>query len=189
VNRPRTAALATLAAAALLAAGCAHHPPVVYAPQAYGETGYCYYVDSPAEAIALQAAGLCPSAWAPALMPVYWHAMYAGYYDSPAYYGAYVPVGNRTTYVTNVNVFERSHVSDIAAQRNSGRYKGTDGKQYTGSQVRGTNGGGSRASGGGGSRSSGSSGTVRSATGSGSRSSSGRSSSGGGGSRSTGGRR
>lgn len=184
MNRPRAATLTALAAAAVLAAGCANHPPVAYTPVTYGETGHCYYVDTPAEAIALTAAGLCPAAWVPAPMPVYWHARYASYYDSPTYYSAYVPQSYRTTYVSRVTVFEKEHVSDIAANRGSARYKGSDGKSYTGAQIKGTNGGGSRTSGGGGSRSSGSSGTVRSATGSGSRSSSG-----GGGSRSTGGRR
>lgn len=189
MNHPRTATLTALAAAAVIAAaGCAHHPPVAYTPVVYGETGYCYYVDTPAEAIALTAAGLCPSAWVPAPMPVYWHARYASYYDSPTYYGAYVPSTYRSTYVTHVTVFEKQHGSDIAAGKASARYKGSDGKSYTGAQIKGTNGGGSRTSGGGGSRSSGSSGTVRSATGGGSRSSS---SSGGGGSRSSsgGGRR
>lgn len=182
----RATVTALAIAAAGLVAGCGPAaPPLSYAPAAYGELGSCYYVDSPAEVVALQAAGLCPSAWAPVLMPLYWHARYASYYDSDRYYGAYVPAPRRSVYVTNVTVFERSHRSDIDHQQASGSYRGSDGKSYTGAQARaGRNGGGARTSGGGGgSRSS--SGTARSSGGESRRSSSSRTStrSGGGGGR------
>lgn len=148
--RATTAALA--AASAALLSGCGPSaPPLSYAPAAYGELGSCYYVDSPAEVVALQAAGLCPSTWVPVLMPLYWHAMYASYYDSDRYYGAFVPAPRRSVYVTHVHVFESSHRSDIDRQRASGSYKGSDGKRYTGAQASsGRNGGGARSSGGGG---------------------------------------
>ncbi len=174
------AAAAALTVSAL-GAGCSRQP-VAYGPAAYGETGQCYYVDDPAEAIALQAADLCPSGWVPAPMPLYWHARYAMYYDSPGYYNRYVPAQSRTVYVTHVHTFESKHSADIARQRPSATYKGSDGKSYTGSKVSpGSFGGGARSGGGGGgSRSS--SGTVRSSgVGSSSRSSSGSRSGGGGG--------
>lgn len=159
--RAITAAL-VVAVVALLSGCGPSAPPLSYAPAAYGELGSCYYVDSPAEVVALQAAGLCPSTWAPVLMPLYWHARYADYYDSDRYYGAYVPAPRRSVYVTHVHVFEHDHPADIARQRVTATYKGSDGKSYTGTQARaGRNGGGARSSGGGGgSRSSG--GTARS---------------------------
>ncbi len=180
--RPARILAAALAlAAATLGAGCSRQP-VAYGPAAYGETGHCYYVDDPAEAIALQVAGLCPSGWVPTIMPVYWHARYAMFYDSPTYYNRYVPVATRTVYVTHVHTFETAHSSDITRQRASATYKGSNGKSYTGSKVSpGSFGGGARSGGGGGGARS-SSGTVRSSgVGSSSRSSSGSRSGGGGG--------
>lgn len=161
--RATTAALAVSVTAFL--AGCGGQPDAVsYVPAAYGELGSCYYVDSPAEVVALQAAGLCPSTWAAVLMPLYWHARYADFYDSDRYYGTYVPRSSRSVYVTHIRVFERSHRSDIDRQRSTATYKGSDGKSYTGTQARaGRNGGGARSSGGGGGARS-SSGTVRSSS-------------------------
>ena len=52
--RPLIAA-AAIATAALGAGACSH--PVAYTPAAYGEPGYCYYVDSPAEAISARRRG------------------------------------------------------------------------------------------------------------------------------------
>lgn len=85
-------------------------------PPAYGADGHCYYVDDPAEVVALQAAGLCPVNWTPIIMPSPWRSQYAWYYDSPRYYGTYVPPARRTTYITHVHVYE-SH--NPQAQRNA----------------------------------------------------------------------
>ena len=107
--RIRTTLAATALAVAALT-GCGSPAAVVAtAPPAYGVTGQCYYVDDIAEAIALRAAGLCPPAWVPTLMPMTWRSQYAWYYDSPGYYNSYVPVSSRTTYVTHVHNYESSH--------------------------------------------------------------------------------
>ena len=76
--------------------GCGASQPVTYAPAAYGISGQCYYAQDPAEAVALENAGLCPRSWVPTLMPLAWHEMYYGYYDSPVYYSRYVPASRRT---------------------------------------------------------------------------------------------
>lgn len=70
-SRTRLSALAVMAAGAL--AACTDHnvvAPVSYAPAAYGVNGQCYYDDDPLEAVALIAAGLCPSGWLPTPMPL-----------------------------------------------------------------------------------------------------------------------
>ena len=114
-------------------------------------------------------------------MPVYWHSRYADFYDSPDYYGRYVPAASRTVYVTHVHTFETAHSADITRQRPTATYRGSNGKSYTGSKVSaGSFGGGARSGGGGGGARS-SSGTARSSgAGSSSRSSSSRSGGGGG---------
>lgn len=97
------AALATTATVAAMAAcSPSHHAVVVtsqpaaagYGMAAYGQNGQCYYIDSPQEATALIAAGLCPAAWVPTLMPLAWHEEYLDYYNSPVYQ-AYVPASYR----------------------------------------------------------------------------------------------
>ena len=60
---------AALVAVAALAACSATDGTYAAAPPAYGASGACYYVDDVAEAVALQAAGLCPVNWMPAPMP------------------------------------------------------------------------------------------------------------------------
>ena len=127
-------AIAVAAACALATTGCdgGTGGPITYQPAAYGENGACYYVDDPAEAIALTAAGLCPSGWVPTLMPGYWHARYSGYYDSPAYYGTYVPVRTRTVYVTHVHVWESANQSTITAQSRQASWRGSNGSTTTG---------------------------------------------------------
>lgn len=124
----------------VLLAACNYIQPsttmVSYAPEVYGQNGYCYYVNDVAEAIALQQAGLCPNNWQPMIMPVVWHSMYAEYYDSPSYYGYYVPSSRRVYYQKTVVVqFEKTHQADITKYSNSGKWKGSDGKEYNGKTV------------------------------------------------------
>lgn len=101
--------LAAIAAAIALTAGCATEDGYTPAMTSYGERGACYYVDDPAEAVALQAAGLCPVNWIPAPMPYSWRSQYAWYYDSPGYYNTYVPQARRSVYVEHVKVYEKSN--------------------------------------------------------------------------------
>ena len=127
-----TAAAASIGIATL--AGCGSQP-VTYAPAAYGVPGHCYYVQDPAEAVALEAAGLCPNGWAPTLMPLYWHEMYYGYYDSPSYYGRFVPASHRTVYVSRQRSFGSSHATVIRATSARARYKGSNGTTVSGVTV------------------------------------------------------
>src|SRR4051812_15298749 len=90
-------------AAAGLLTGCAHdhhvHPaPTIttYSMVAYGESGYCYYIDDPSEATALLAAGRCPAGWVPYRAPLVWEQTYWAYYSSPSYVNVYVPANSRT---------------------------------------------------------------------------------------------
>lgn len=134
----------TIAAApvitALAVTGCSLAAPpapaaVTYAPAAYGIAGECYYVNSPAEAVALQAAGLCPSSWAPTPMPVAWEDAYYSYYSSPAYYDAYVPVKARTVYVQHAATFGKANKTAIATQSKLATYRTSTGKTVKGSHL------------------------------------------------------
>lgn len=132
-------AVAVSAITAAAVAGCSSSAPVplTYAPAAYGVPGHCYYADSPAEAIALQAAGLCPSSWVPTLMPLAWHEEYWDYYDSPAYYDTYVPVRSRTVYVTRETTFGHANQTAITTRSKSASYKSSSGKTVKGSTLTG----------------------------------------------------
>jgi len=133
-----SAAAVSLAAAAVVA-GCSSAPaPLTYAPAAYGISGHCYYVDDPAEAVALQAAGLCPRSWVPTLMPVAWHEEYYAFYDSPAYYDTYVPAKVRTVYVQRQTSFGRTYRTAIATRSKTAVYRSSAGTTVKGSQVTGT---------------------------------------------------
>lgn len=134
-------AIAALLGAALLA-GCTpatHHTTTVTTVADdgtvtmlhYGENGHCYYVDSPAEATALIAAGLCPAGWTPYQMPTYWEDEYWYYYDSPAY-TRYVPVARRATYNTTIINFQKSNGPAIAAASKRATYKTSTGNTVTG---------------------------------------------------------
>jgi hypothetical protein len=118
-----------------LVSGCAGSGQQTYAPAAYGQNGQCYYVDSPAEAIALQNAGLCPRTWVPTLMPMAWHEMYYGFYDSPGYYNVYVPSRYRTVYVHHEVSFGRSYKSSISHLASRGTYKSSSGSTVTGKTI------------------------------------------------------
>lgn len=127
--------------------------PVSYAPVAYGIPGQCYYVNSPAEAVTLQAAGLCPRSWVPVLMPLAWHMMYASYYDGPGYYNRYVPVGQRNVYINKTTVFEKNYSSGISKASKNATYKGSDGSTIKNpSKTTVQNGGGGGRNSGGGTR-------------------------------------
>jgi hypothetical protein len=136
MNLKRLAA-AALAASALSGtiAACSASQPVTYAPAAYGVNGQCYYVNSPAEAVALEDAGLCPRSWVPALMPSAWHEEYYGYYDSPAYYTHYVPVRQRAVYVTAQRSYGTRYRSAISSLASRAKYRGSDGSTATGTKV------------------------------------------------------
>ena len=128
-------ALVSLALAAAALAGCGSSQPVTYTPAAYGVPGHCYYVDDPAEAYALRAAGLCPHSWAPTVMPLAWHEQYYGYYDSPAYYGHYVPAGARTGYVRQQTSFGHAYHTVIAKASKTATYRSSAGGTVSGSKI------------------------------------------------------
>lgn len=121
-----------------------------YHPAAYGQNGHCYYINNPAEAIALQHAGLCPNTWLPMQAPLAWQEMYYPYYSSPAYYNAYVPVGLRRGYITSEQSFGRTYHSAILTAERSAVYKSNTGKTTTYSKI--SSGGGTRTSFGSGTR-------------------------------------
>lgn len=134
--KTRTAVAAVSVAAAATVAGCGlSSAPLTYAPAAYGVSGSCYYVNSPAEAIALEAAGLCPQSWAPTLMPVVWEDEYYSYYDSPAYYDTYVPAKVRTVYVRTETTFGKTNRTAITTRSKLATYKSSTGKTVKGTQV------------------------------------------------------
>ncbi len=121
---------AATVAAGLLTAGCGSPgsgQPVTYAPAAYGQNGQCYYVSSPAEAVALEQAGLCPPGWVPAPMPLSWQEEYYAYYDSPAYYGTYVPARYRTVYIRTEGTFGTRYRTSIATLASRGIYRSSAG--------------------------------------------------------------
>lgn len=130
--------LALLAGGALIAGGAAtacSSQPVAYEPAAYGANGTCYYIQSPAEAYALQQAGLCPRGWGIGMAPLYWQEMYWPYYSSPAYYGVYVPSPLRTTYVSVERTFYNQHTSAVRTASSTASYRSSTGKTVTGKTV------------------------------------------------------
>ncbi|MEY9892717.1 putative membrane protein YgcG [Catenulispora sp. MAP12-49] len=131
--------IAGLFAVLLALSGCSRSKPVAYAPAAYGQqvggVFQCYYVDSPAEAQELIAEGLCPPGSVPMPMPQSWLNQYFAYYDSPAYYNTYVPVGNRSHYIGTYHTYYTQHASVIDAAAKTASWKGSNGKTVSGSQV------------------------------------------------------
>lgn len=127
-----TATLATLAAC-----GTTHRhvvvtsQPAAYSMNAYGQNGQCYYIDDPAEATALIAAGLCQPSWRPYPMPLSWHEEYLDYYNSPAYYNTYVPVSYRSGWANqwgpNSSWYRQNKTTIIVVQKNA-VYKDPSGK-------------------------------------------------------------
>jgi len=102
----------------------------------------CWIASDYHEAALLAASGACPNSWVPILMAslnqgLLWHEMYAPYYDGAGYYGRYVPLAYRSTYVSNVTVFETHYHTQITAAESSSsaRWKGSDGKTYSGTTV------------------------------------------------------
>ena len=137
MNTRKTAgAVAAAVITTAVAAGCSSQPdPFTYAPAAYGVPGQCYYVDDPAEAVALQAAGLCPRSWRPTVMPLAWHEEYWDYYDSSAYYDTYVPARVRTVYVQRETSFGRTYRAAIASRSRLATYRSSGGGTVKGTQV------------------------------------------------------
>lgn len=143
--RKTSLTIAATVLAAVLLAGCGGGHAVAYRPAAYGEGTSCYYVNSPAEAIALQAAGLCQPGWVPTLMPVYWHQRYYPYYASPAYYHVYVPAPARSAYAGAERSWGASNRTAIATAAREATYKGSNGKVVSASKIGATKyGGGAR---------------------------------------------
>jgi hypothetical protein len=136
IKKAVTAATVSAITAAAVA-GCSSSAPVpvTYAPAAYGVPGHCYYADSAAEAIALQAAGLCPRGWVPTLMPLAWHEEYYSYYDSPAYYDTYVPARVRTVYVRTETTFGHANRTAITTRSRQATYKSSSGTIVKGTSV------------------------------------------------------
>ena len=120
-------------------AGCSKSRPVAYAPAAYGmQVGgiyQCYYVDNPLEVQTLIARGLCPPGSVPTRMPESRLNQYFAYYDSPAYYNTYVPVGYRNAYIGTYRTYYTQHVSVIDAASKTATWQGSDGKTVSGSKV------------------------------------------------------
>ena len=131
-------AAAALAVTATMAAACSsQQAPLTYAPAAYGVPGHCYYVDDPAEAVALRAAGLCPASWAPALAPLAWQETYWDYYSSPAYYNVYVPARIRTVYVQRETTFGRTYRAAIVTRSRTATYRSSSGSVVKGGTLTG----------------------------------------------------
>lgn len=119
-------------------AGCSgfgQSAPVSYSPAAYGQNGVCYYVNSPAEVVALQNAGLCPRTWVAGPMPDYWLNEYYPYYSSPVYYTSYVPVRLRATYVRTEHTYYAAHSSAIRTASSKATYKSSSGGTVKGTTV------------------------------------------------------
>lgn len=122
-----------IAVAALLLAGCdahQHHAAPVdvsYSMVAYGENGHCYFIDDPAEATALLAAGLCQPGWVAYRAPLSWEEEYWSYYSSPAYVSVYVPVRSRTVYTTHITTFHTTYSTQITAASKNATYKNSTG--------------------------------------------------------------
>jgi len=139
IPKRRLLAAALAVAAVLPLAACGGYNEaagaVTYAPAAYGVSGHCYYVNSPAEVTALEAAGLCPRSWAPALMPTAWEDEYYSYYDSPAYYDTYVPARVRTVYVRTETTFGKSNRTAITTRSKTATYRTSTGKTVKGTSV------------------------------------------------------
>ncbi len=112
------------------------------AVQQQQDSWVCWIASDYHEAALLAASGACPNAWVPILMAslsqgLYWHEMYAPYFDSYGYYGRYVPAPYRQTYISNVTVFETHYHTQIvqAETSSAAKWKGSDGKPYTGQTV------------------------------------------------------
>lgn len=118
-----------------LLTGCGRGHPVAYRPIAFGENNQCYYVQNPAEVIALQQQGLCDPSWAPAVMPSYWHMRYWNYYSSPAYYTVYVPAPSRAAYSTAERSWGSGHQAEISTAARQATYKGSNGKTVTAEKI------------------------------------------------------
>jgi uncharacterized membrane protein YgcG len=110
-----------------------------YTPAAYGQTYggafHCYFVDDPAEATALIAAGLCQPHSVATVMPLWWHEEYYPYYSSPAYYGRYVPANHRTVFIHTQTTFGRTYSSAIRSYSSRAVYKSSTGGTRTGNKI------------------------------------------------------
>lgn len=127
--------------------------PNYYRPAAFGENSQCYYVNDPAEAVALQAQGFCDPTWRPVMAPTYWQARYAPYYESAEYRDYYVPANRRATYTAYFVSFDKTHASEIRSEQSKAQYKDNKGTTVDGNKVpRGQFGGGVRSKGGAGIR-------------------------------------
>lgn len=135
-NRLITSVLAVAAVAvAMVTAACGsmgNGQAVTYAPAAYGQNGQCYYINSPAEAQALEQAGLCPAGWVATPMPLSWEQEYYAYYDSPAYYNSYVPVRYRTVYVHTESAFGTRYRTSITTLSSKATYRSSAGSTVHG---------------------------------------------------------
>lgn len=166
MNKIRKFLLSLPILAGLIGLTACSNNPTVLRPTVYGVAagagGSCYYVQSPLEAQALIADGLCQPTWTPTLAPPAWEYAYASYLFAPNsfYMTHYVPVGNRVNYSSYSTTFVTTHRADIdrAKTDTSSPYKYTDskGKTYTAAKAetvkKGTFGGGTRTGFGGGNR-------------------------------------
>lgn len=136
-RKSRLTAVTATAVLACAISACADTPaqPTNLVPQAYGVPGQCYYLDDPAEALALIAAGLCPTGWVPTVMPLLWHEQYYRYYASPAYYNTYVPVSYRASWPAQQNNFYTVNKVTIVNVQKQATYKDSKGKTVPGSKV------------------------------------------------------
>lgn len=111
--------------------------PLTYAPAAYGQQAGkvfdCYYISWPSEGASLEAAGLCPVGSMATPMPLSWEQEYWAWYSSPAFYNAYVPAADRSTY-TRVTVvhFSSTYKTQISSAEARAVYKSSSGTRVTG---------------------------------------------------------
>lgn len=139
---PRRSFTASLVAflylgAATLGAACGggDRERIAYRPISFGENGACYYLHDPAEAFALQAAGLCDPSWVPAVMPGHWHQQYYPYYASPAYVRVYVPAPVRDRYVAAEKNWGKANKTAISQASKGARYRGSNGKEVPAERI------------------------------------------------------
>lgn len=125
--------LAAGAAVSAALAGCGSSAHA-HAPMAsYGMNGACYYVYSPAEADNLKAQGLCAPDAPEIQAPQAWLDEYYYYYDSPVYYGTFVPPMYRHYYTTTyMPGYQRANRAQIARLSRKATYYATSGKKVTG---------------------------------------------------------
>jgi hypothetical protein len=117
-----TAGLAT--AAAIMPAACGMddgYSNVAYttAPAMWGPPGICYYMYSPLECSLYGPT----NSLIPVVMPPYWHARYATFYDHDRGYYQRIPVTYQSRWARDGATFERTHARDVKKEAAFGDWR------------------------------------------------------------------